>query len=74
MSRIAWTLIITGSLVLSGYGAYHSFDSFFKESTVSIPVKVAAPVVLAGVIILLLVVLKDRITARRREDFRKDEA
>ena len=73
MEQIAWALMSISALMLLGYSVYYSFDELFKESGIPTPVKVAIPVVLPGAIILLLVSLRDRVAARRKEDFRKDE-
>ena len=59
--------------MLLGYLAYYSTDEFFREPGIPVPVKVAVPVALAGTIILIAVSLRDRILARGKEDFRKDD-
>lgn len=73
MERIAWALVLIGALVIVGYLAFYSFDEFFKESGIPIPVKAAVPVALVGTMILIAMSLRDRILARRNEDFRKDD-
>jgi hypothetical protein len=71
MQKVAWALVIAGSLVLLGYAGYYSIDAFFSASDVPIAVKIAAPVAVLGVIMLAALVIKDRITEKSKEDFRK---
>ena len=73
MQKIAWALVIVGSAVLLGYAAYYSIDAFFGASDVPIAVKIAAPVAVLGVIMLIAIVIKERMAVMDKEDFRKDD-
>lgn len=73
MERIAWISVAAGTLILLLYAAYYSFDELFDNPGAPTPVKIAVPVLLAGVAVLAMVIIKDRIVALRKEDFRKDD-
>ena len=73
MERAAWVLTAVGALVLIGYGAYSALGELFTDSESPVSVVVAVPLLISGVALLLFVALKDRIRARRQEDFRKDD-
>ena len=71
VKQIAWVLVIAGSLVVLGFGAYYSIKDFFSEPDIPIAVKVAIPTVIIGLVLLNIAVLKDRLRERKAEDFRK---
>ncbi len=73
MQKVAWALVIVGSAVLLGYVGYYAIDAFFGDSDVPIAVKVATPVAVLGVVMLVAIVAKERMAARGKEDFRKDD-
>lgn len=73
MQKIAWALVIAGSLVLLGYAGYYSIDAFFGAPDVPIAVKISVPVVVLGVVMLVAIVIKERMAAKSKEDFRKDD-
>jgi hypothetical protein len=61
--KIAFALIIAGFLVLAGWAA----KGFFTASEIPLFFRVAVGAVSAGLIILLLSVIRDRLKKLRRE-------
>ena len=64
--NIALILIGVGVLVLIGWGA----KEFFTASDISLLIKIAVGAIGAGILVLLGVVIKDRITKAKTEDFK----
>ncbi len=72
MSHLGWWLggsvAVAGALVLIGYGVYYFTRSFFGSSGVPIPIQVAVPAVVFGVLVLLIAAFVDRLRGRKREE------
>lgn len=73
MERIAWISVAAGALILLVYATYYSFNELFNNSGVPVPVKIAVPILLGGIVVLALVSVKDRISGLRKENFRRDD-
>ena len=65
--KIAFGLILLGSVVLLGYAAY----GLFSASDIDLGVKLAIGAVALGFLILFGVVLVQRIRAAKKEDFKE---
>jgi len=64
--NIAYILIGIGFLALIGWAV----KGFFMESDIPILIRVAVGIIGAGVIILLIVAVKDRLKKAKTEDFK----
>jgi len=73
VEKVAWTLVAVGCLTLLGYAGYSSFDELFNESDLPMPVKAAVPIALIGVLVLVALAVKDRLSKMGKENFRKDD-
>ena len=71
MSRLGWwlgwSLALAGGLVLVGYAVYYFTRSFFGSSGVPIPIQVAVPAVVFGVLVLLIATIVDHLLRRKKE-------
>ena len=64
--NVAYILIGIGFLALIGWAV----KGFFLEDTIPIAIRVAVGIIGAGVIILLIVAVKDRLKKAKTEDFK----
>ncbi len=64
--KIALILIGLGTLVLTGWAAW----VFFSDAEVPLLIKITVGAVGAGILILIGVVVKDRMTKAKTEDFK----
>ena len=69
MQSVAFILIAIGVLVLVGW----TLRSFFTASEIPILIRMAVGAVGAGVLVLIGIVLKDRGTRAKRDDFKEIE-
>ena len=73
MTKVGAALLILGGGALAGYALYHLFRLLYTEPDVPLVIQVAAPVALVGFVLLVVAVARDRIRARRREQFEEME-
>ncbi len=64
--KIALILIGLGGLVLTGWVAW----GFFSDAEIPLLIKITIGAVGAGIIILIIVVVKDRLAKAKTEDFK----
>ena len=69
MAKVGIALFLTGLGILIAYGVYSMALAIYTENDVPLVLKVAYPVITGGLILLLSAVIRDRINARRRENF-----
>ena len=67
LQKTAFVLIAAGILVLIGWGA----KGFFTAADIPIWIRIAVGAIGAGVIILIGVVIKDRLSKQGKEDFKE---
>ena len=67
MQKLAWILIGISFIGLMGWGAY----AFFADSEVPLMVKIALGAIGVGVLILLGIALKDRLTKSKPDEFKE---
>ena len=67
MQKLAWILIGISFIGLTGWGAY----AFFADSEVPIMVKIALGAIGVGVLILLGIAIKDRLTKSKPDEFKE---
>jgi len=66
MQKLAWILIGISFVGLMGWGAY----AFFSDSEVPVMIKIALGAIGAGVLILLGIAIKDRLTKSKSDEFK----
>ncbi|MDZ4655252.1 MAG: hypothetical protein U1F44_05205 [Coriobacteriia bacterium] len=64
--KVAWVFIGTGTLVFTGWGLWE----FLKADDIPVFVRVASAVAALGVVAMIAIVLKDRLTQERTDEFK----
>ena len=70
MERLAWLLVAAGAAILIGYAAgdlVAAFAEFLGYGSVPLPVRIAVVAILAGLLLLMGVAVRDRLIERKRE-------
>ena len=71
MARIGIVLILVGFLTLLGYGMYSLLVVIYSTEDIPLIIKLAVPVLIGGLMVLIVSVGRDRIRDRRNEKFRE---
>jgi predicted anti-sigma-YlaC factor YlaD len=71
--RIGWILFSVGAIILLFFGGYKMVESLIQDPTTPLLLKVGILAALAGVIVLLVSVLRERIFVRKRERYKEVE-
>ena len=71
MARIGIVLILVGLLTLLGYGMYSLVVAIYSTEDIPLIIKLAVPVLIGGLMVLIVSVGRDRIRDRRNEKFRE---
>jgi len=69
---IGWILLSLGAILLLGFGGFMLIREFITDSTVSVVLKIGVCVLLAGFIVLLVSVLKERLFVRKYDKYSKE--
>lgn len=69
LQNIAFILIGIGILVLIGWW----FREFFMAADIPVWIRIAVGAIGAGLLILIVIVIKDRLTKAKKENFREVE-
>ena len=76
MEKIAWVLLAGGAAILIGYvldDLVRGIADFLGHEGVPVLIRVAVLAILAGLLLLMGVVVRDRIAERKRERFEENE-
>ena len=73
MLKVGALLVVGGVAVITGYWIYYAFRHLFALACIPMAIKVAIPVVVAGIIVLLIAVIRDRYQAAKKESFKEIE-
>ena len=71
MARIGIVLILVGFLTLLGYGMYSLVVAIYSTEDIPLIIKLAVPVLIGGLMVLIVSVGRDRLRDRRNERFRE---
>ena len=71
MARIGIVLILIGFLTLLGYGMYSLLVVIYSTEDIPLIIKLAVPVLIGGLMVLIVSVVRDRLRDRRNEKFRE---
>ena len=71
MARIGIVLILVGFLTLLGYGMYSLVVAIYSTEDIPLIIKLAVPVLIGGLMVLIVSVVRDRLRDRRNEKFRE---
>lgn len=69
---IAWTLIAAGAVVLGVWLAWEWIDRFAADATVPTAIKLAVGALIAGGVLLLVSVVRERLFLRRRDPYSRE--
>ena len=72
MNFLGFALLILGSLVIAGLAVYYFAANFFMTD-LPIALKVAVPMIVIGLLVLLASAIIDRYRAAKTEDFKEVE-
>lgn len=73
MAKAGLALLLIGIGVLILYWAYFVLLAIFSENDVPLVLKLAVPVTIIGMILLLVSVIRDRLRERKEEKFKEVE-
>ncbi len=76
MEKVAWVLLAGGAAILIGYALddlVKGLGDFLGYEGVPVLIRVAVLAILAGLLLLMGVVVRDRIAERKRERFEENE-
>ena len=68
MNRIGWTLVLVGIGLMAGYGLYEAGKALITAEEVSIILKIGIIVLAVGLVLSLIVVIRDRLKEEPLED------
>ena len=69
---LSWILISIGAMVLLFYGGFKAVESLVKDPTLAVFLKVAILVLLAGLVILFISVVRERIFTYKKDKYAKE--
>ena len=69
---LGWILASIGAMILLFYGGFKAIESLVKDPTVTILLKVAILVLLAGLVILFVSVVRERISTYKKDKYAKE--
>ncbi|MBN2091560.1 hypothetical protein JW964_18245 [candidate division KSB1 bacterium] len=68
---LAWILVSLGSVILITYGLFKAVEEMFQDQHIIMIVKVAIIAVLAGLVILLVSVIREKLIVRRSDPYKE---
>lgn len=71
MARIGIVLILIGFVALLGYGVYSLLVAIYSTEDIPLIIKLAVPILIGGLTVLIVSVVRDRLRDRRNEKFRE---
>jgi len=69
---LGWILISIGAMILLFYGGFKAVESLVKDPTLAIFLKVAILLLLAGLVILFVSVVRERIFTYKKDKYAKE--
>ena len=69
---LGWILISVGAMILLFYGGFKAVESLIKDPTLSVFLKIAVLILLAGVVILFVSVVRERIFTYKKDKYAKE--
>lgn len=71
--RIGWILLSIGAIIVLFYGGYKAIEGIIQDPTIPLIMKVGILGLLAGLVVLLVSVGRERIFVRKRERYKEVE-
>jgi len=69
---VGWVLFSAGAILLLCYGAFHLIEAIVEDPAIDLAVKVGACALVFGSIVLLVSILRERLTVRRADRYSKE--
>ncbi len=70
---LGWILLSLGAIILLFFGAYKMVEGIIKDTTVPLVLKVGLIVFLAGIVVLLVSIVREQFFLRRKERYKEIE-
>ena len=71
MTRIGIVLILIGFVALLGYAVYSLLVAIYSTEDIPLIIKLAVPILIGGLTVLIVSVVRDRLRDRRNEKFKE---
>lgn len=71
--RIGWILLSIGAMILLFFGGYEAIKGIIQDPTTPLFLKVGILALMAGVVVLLVSLIRERIFVRKRERYKEVE-
>ena len=71
--RFGWILFSIGAIILLFYGGYKAIEGLIQDPTIPLILKVGILGLLAGLVVLLVSIGRERIFVRQRERYKEVE-
>ncbi|MGD9488955.1 MAG: zf-HC2 domain-containing protein [Calditrichaceae bacterium] len=68
---ISWLLISIGAVLILGFVAYEALSEFFNDTQIPLLLKTGIGVFVIGMIILIVSVIREKITSRKKDIYRR---
>lgn len=71
--KIGWILLSIGAMILIFFGGYKAVEGIIQDPTTPLLLKVGILVFMAGIVVLLVSILRERLFVRKRERYKEVE-
>lgn len=71
--RMGWILLSIGAMILLFFGGYKAIEGIIQDTTIPIILKAGILALLAGVVVLLVSLIRERFFVRKRERYKEVE-
>lgn len=71
--RIGWILLSIGAIILLFFGGYKAVEEIIHDPTTPLLLKVGILTAMAGIVVLLVSLLRERLFVRKRERYKEVE-
>ncbi|MGD9897535.1 MAG: zf-HC2 domain-containing protein [Calditrichaceae bacterium] len=68
---ISWLLISIGAVLILGFGAYEALREFFNDTQIPLLLRAGIGVFVIGTIMLVVSVIREKITTRKQDIYRR---
>lgn len=67
-----WAMLSLGAIVLGCYGGYKLIEDVVWNAAVPLPLRIGLPALIFGVIVLLVSLLRERLTVRKKDRYSRE--
>ena len=69
--RIGWILMSLGGMILLFFGGYKLVENIIRDSSISLLFKIGILALLAGIVVMLISLVKEQVFVRSRERYKE---